>query len=172
MRTFILQLMAMSMVTGVAVAQPASPAAPVPPAFSFAYAQAAPTAPAKPAQPAAPATPALPAGRGTSYLGVDTRDVTHERMADLKLNEDRGVEVVMVDQDAPAGKAGLHEHDVILTYNGEKVDNVDELRRLIRDTTPGTTVSLGIRRDGQPMMLRATLADRRRLGAGPVIRIP
>jgi len=50
-----------------------------------------------------------------SYLGIDTRDITHERMVALKLNEERGVEITMVDQDAPAGKAGLREQDVILT---------------------------------------------------------
>src|SRR5262245_9082080 len=42
---------------------------------------------------------------GRSYLGVDIRDVTADRVATLKLKEERGVEVTMVDQDAPAGKA-------------------------------------------------------------------
>src|SRR3954464_15660809 len=51
---------------------------------------------------------------GRSYLGVDIRDVTTDRMAALKLKEERGVEITMVDADAPAGKAGLREHDVIL----------------------------------------------------------
>ena len=39
----------------------------------------------------------------------------------LKLKEEHGVEVTMVDQDAPAGKAGLKEHDVILTINGQRL---------------------------------------------------
>src|SRR5678815_613889 len=54
----------------------------------------------------------------SSYLGVDIADVTTERLSALKLKEEKGVEVTMVDQDAPAGKAGLKEHDVILTMNG------------------------------------------------------
>src|SRR2546426_365572 len=45
---------------------------------------------------------------GGSYLGVDTRDVTADRLAALKLKEEHGVEVTMVDQDAPARKAGLN----------------------------------------------------------------
>ena len=65
---------------------------------------------------------------GGSYLGVDTQDVTKERMAALKLKEERGVEVLMVDQDAPAGKAGLKEHDVILEFNGAKVERSEERR--------------------------------------------
>ena len=65
---------------------------------------------------------------GGSYLGVDTRDVTADRLADLKLKEEHGVEVTLVDQDAPAGKAGIKEHDVILTLNGNQVESVEQLR--------------------------------------------
>src|ERR1035437_321432 len=42
----------------------------------------------------------------SSYLGVDISDVTTERLSALKLKEEKGVEVTMVDQDAPAGLAG------------------------------------------------------------------
>jgi len=41
----------------------------------------------------------------------------------LKLKEEQGAEVLMVDQDSPAGKAGLKEHDVILTLNGSEVES-------------------------------------------------
>src|SRR6476660_5490202 len=64
---------------------------------------------------------------GRSYLGVDIRDVTTDRLAALKLKEERGVEITMVDQDAPAGKAGLKEHDVILTMNGTAIESGAQL---------------------------------------------
>ncbi|MGC2182359.1 MAG: PDZ domain-containing protein [Terriglobales bacterium] len=98
---------------------------------------------------------------GGSYLGVDTRDVTADRLADLKLKEEHGVEVTLVDQDAPAGKAGIKEHDVILTLNGNQVESVEQLRRMIREIPPGRTVNLGISRAGQLMTLKTQLADRR-----------
>src|SRR5947209_19808914 len=41
---------------------------------------------------------------GGSYLGVDTRDIRTDRLSALKLKEEHGVEVTLVDQDAPAGK--------------------------------------------------------------------
>src|SRR6266487_6233407 len=100
---------------------------------------------------------------GGSYLGVDTRDVTPDRVSVLHLKEESGVEVTMVDQDAPAGKSGLKEHDVILTVNDQKVESVEQLRRLIREIPAGRTVAVGISREGQPMSVKATLAERNKL---------
>ena len=96
---------------------------------------------------------------GRSYLGVDIRDVTTDRLAALKLKEERGVEITMVDADAPAGKAGLREHDVILDFNGTAVESEEQIRRLIREVPPGRTVTLSISRDGIPMKINVQLAD-------------
>jgi len=97
-----------------------------------------------------------------SYLGVDTRDITPERLSALHLKDERGVEVTMVDQDAPAGKAGLKEQDVILTLNGSDVQSVEQLRRMIRETPPGRVVALGISRNGQAMTIKVELGDRKK----------
>src|SRR5580692_6068005 len=99
-------------------------------------------------------------GSGSSYLGVDIADVSAERLGELKLKEEHGVEVTMVDQDAPAGKAGLHEHDVIVSLNGAAVESAAQLRRMIKETPAGRVVNLGISRDGQPMTIKVQLADR------------
>jgi serine protease Do len=99
-------------------------------------------------------------GGTTSYLGVDIADVTTERLSALKLKEEKGVEVTMVDQDAPAGKAGIKEHDVILTMNGASVESGAQLRRMIHETPPGRLVTLGLSRDGQPMSVKVQLADK------------
>ncbi|MGD0599391.1 MAG: PDZ domain-containing protein [Terriglobales bacterium] len=99
-------------------------------------------------------------GGGSSYLGVDIADVSPERLGELKLKEEHGAEVTMVDQDAPAGKAGLHEHDVIVSLNGTAVESAAQLRRMIKETPPGRVVNLGISRDGQPLTIKVQLADR------------
>ena len=98
-----------------------------------------------------------------SYLGVDTRDVTSDRVAALKLKDESGVEIVAVDQDAPAGKAGLKEKDVILTFNSAKVDSVEQLRRMIREVPPGRQVTLGISREGNAMNVPVALGDRKQI---------
>jgi serine protease Do len=97
----------------------------------------------------------------SSYLGVDIVDITSDRLGALKLKEEQGVEVTMVDQDAPAGKAGIKEHDVILTMNGAAVESKSQLQRMIHETPAGRVVSLGLSRDGQPMTIKVQLADRR-----------
>ena len=99
-------------------------------------------------------------GSESSYLGVDIADVTTERLGALKLNEEHGAEITTVDQDAPAGKAGLHEHDVILSVNGTAIESAAQLRRIIKETPAGRIVTLGISRDGQPMTIKVQLADR------------
>ena len=106
-----------------------------------------------------------------SYLGIDTRDITHERMVALKLQEERGVEVTMVDQDAPAGKAGLREQDVILSYNGQPVEGQDELRRMIHETPAGRTITLGVSRGGQMITVKAQLASRRKMFQYPAMAV-
>jgi len=97
---------------------------------------------------------------GSSYLGVDIADVSTERLGELKLKEEHGAEVTMVDQDAPAGKAKLQEHDVILSLNGTAIESAAQLRRMIKETPPGRVVTLGISRDGQSMTIKVQLADR------------
>ena len=96
----------------------------------------------------------------SSYLGVDISDVSTERLSALKLKEEKGVEVTMVDQDAPAGKAGIKEHDVILTMNGTSIESGAQLRRMIHEMPPGRVVTFGLSRDGQPMTVKVQLADK------------
>jgi membrane-associated protease RseP (regulator of RpoE activity) len=112
-----------------------------------------------PAQPMGAASGEFDSG---GYLGVEAVNITSERLGELKLKEEQGVEVTMVDQDAPAAKAGVKEHDVILTVNAAAVESKAQLHRMIREIPPGRTVTLGISRDGQPLTVKVQLADSRK----------
>jgi predicted metalloprotease with PDZ domain len=101
-----------------------------------------------------------PHARQGSYLGINICNVAPDRVQFLKLKHASGAEVTMVDQDAPAGKAGLREHDVIVGFNGNQVENEDQLRNFVRQTPPGSTVTLAFMRAGQAMNAQVTLADR------------
>ncbi|MBI2681734.1 MAG: PDZ domain-containing protein [Acidobacteriales bacterium] len=100
-----------------------------------------------------------------SYLGVDVREIDSDRVAALKLKEERGVEITEVDQDAPAGKFGLKVKDVILEFNGQRVDSTEQLRRLLHETPGGRSVTLGIWRDGGPQQVNVTVAARKEMVA-------
>jgi S1-C subfamily serine protease len=99
------------------------------------------------------------------YLGLGMRDVDTDRAAQLKLKAATGVEVVTVDHDAPACKAGVRIHDVILSMNGQTIVGQAQLQRMLHDTPAGHTVSLLISRDGQQQTLAVQLADRATLEA-------
>lgn len=99
------------------------------------------------------------------FLGVGLRDVDTERASQLKLKAATGAEVTTVDHDAPACKAGIKVHDVILSMNGQPIVGQAQLQRMLHDTPAGHTVSLVISRDGQQQTFSVQLADRATLEA-------
>ncbi len=72
------------------------------------------------------------------YLGVGVQDLSDDRVTALKLKQAGGVEVVALDHDGPAAKAGIHEHDVILQMNGQEIAGAEQLRRMLRETPAGS----------------------------------
>jgi predicted metalloprotease with PDZ domain len=94
------------------------------------------------------------------YLGIVCSDVTNDRASALKLKEAAGTEIVNVDRDAPAAKAGLRPHDVILQMNGQAVAGEEQLRRMLLETPAGRTITLLISRDGQQQTVTVQLVDR------------
>jgi S1-C subfamily serine protease len=86
--------------------------------------------------------------------------VADDQIAALKLKDARGAEIVHVDHDAPAGKAGLREHDVILRVNDQTIEGEEQLRRMLRESPPGTPLTLLVSRDGQRMTVTTQTANR------------
>jgi len=97
---------------------------------------------------------------GAAWLGVTLKDVTADKARDLKLPGEYGALVESVDADSAAAKAGLQKGDVIVEFAGERVRSEAQLRRLIRETPAGRTVSLQVIRDGQARALTAKLQSR------------
>jgi serine protease Do len=93
------------------------------------------------------------------YLGVGLGEVDNERANALHLKDAHAAEVIVVDHDAPAGKSGLKVHDVILQLDGQSFDNVDQLRRRLREMPSGRTVTLLISRDGNRINVTVQLCD-------------
>src|SRR5271165_6182026 len=92
-----------------------------------------------------------------SYLGVHIDQVTPQTASALKLSDTSGALISYVDQDGPACRAGLKNNDVIVGFNGSKIQNPDQLQDVIHATPAGKTVSLTVVRDGQKKDISATL---------------
>ena len=87
-------------------------------------------------------------------------EIDSERAKALNLKEERGVEVKNVDEDSPAAKAGVKVGDVVLDYNGQRVEGTEQFVRFVRETPVGRQVKLLISRNGAIQTLTAAIGSR------------
>lgn len=92
-----------------------------------------------------------------SWLGVETREVSPDKVKELKLPAERGVLVGKVLEDSPAAKSGLKDGDVITEVNGQRVEGTAQFRRMVREIPAGRTVQLTVWRDGRAQTISTTL---------------
>jgi serine protease Do len=84
------------------------------------------------------------------WLGVAIQTLSSDLAGSLDLPPDtRGVLIADVQDDSPADEAGLRRGDIIISLEGEAVEEAGELRNRIALTAPDTTVELGVLRDGE-----------------------
>jgi serine protease Do len=94
------------------------------------------------------------------YLGVQIKDVTPEMVKSEKL--DRGLKGVMVADvfdGSPADDAGLKQGDVVIAFNGRRVETVAELRNLVAQTRPGQAVTLRVTRKKKEIDIKVKIGD-------------
>lgn len=98
-------------------------------------------------------------GRATHpWLGVSGGNITPETAEEFGVEQ--GAFVVEVVAGGPADKAGFRPDDVVVSFEGERIDSMDELIVAIRNRKVGDTVSLVVVRGGERITLRAMLADK------------
>ncbi len=97
---------------------------------------------------------------GGGYLGVYAENINRENMGRYHLNQVRGVGVTQVVKDSPAEKAGLRKDDVILRVDGENVNSVRKLNRLISEMAPDHNVRVAVSRNGAETEITATVGKR------------
>ena len=81
------------------------------------------------------------------WLGVRIQEVTKEIADVRKLKNTEGALVASVGKDSPAAKAGLKAGDIILKFDGKKVDTMKALPKLVSNTEVGKKVELEIWRN-------------------------
>src|SRR6516165_7811419 len=72
----------------------------------------------------------------------------------------RGVMIMNVEPQGPGAKAGVHQGDIIVSWNGEPVRHVRSLSRALGPDSVGQTVTLGLRRGGETRNIALTIAER------------
>jgi serine protease Do len=82
------------------------------------------------------------------WLGVVIQDVTPEIAEAMRLPEAKGALVGDVADGGPADEAGVKRGDVILEFNGHKINENGELSRGVSRARPGTKVEIKLLRDG------------------------
>ncbi len=92
-------------------------------------------------------------------LGIGIQPLTKELAQSFGLENADGVIVVNVEPGSPADKSGLRLGDVILSYNGERIDQANELPRLVASTKPGDKAAVQIVREGKQQSLNVAVGE-------------
>jgi serine protease Do len=69
------------------------------------------------------------------------------------------VQVISVEQNGPAARAGIREGDIILSLGEQKVSTIDEVHQILGRRPPGTPVRLKLLRRGRTMELEIVLGE-------------
>lgn len=97
-----------------------------------------------------------------AWLGVYTQSVDRDISDAFELDIDYGAIVNEVLGDSPADEAGINDGDVIISFDGQKVWDQDDLLDFIEEKKAGESVALELIRDGKSMTVNVELGKRPR----------
>src|SRR6266487_3327141 len=125
-----------------------------------------PTPPGPPGQPGQP--PGGPGGERerhekkvpVTYLGVETSDVPNVVSEQLGLVKGFGLVVDYVVPDGPAAAAGVQQNDILKMLNDQILTEPDQLSKLVRSFSEGTTVTLTVLRKGKEEKIGVKLSKK------------
>ncbi|MFO0753850.1 MAG: DegQ family serine endoprotease [Thermodesulfovibrionales bacterium] len=93
------------------------------------------------------------------WMGVSIQDLTPELAKFLNTKEQGGALVTEVMKNSPAEKAGLQRGDLIVAFDGKKVESASSLRNMVGNMAPGKSASLRFLRNGKEMTGSVTLGE-------------
>ncbi len=91
------------------------------------------------------------------WLGVRIQDVTKEIAEVEKLDKPRGALVASVAENSPSEKAGIKAGDIILEFNGQRINQMKELPSIVAKTQVGKNVEVKIWRDKKEIIKNVVL---------------
>jgi serine protease Do len=94
------------------------------------------------------------------YLGVTMQELDEHLRKGLDVKVKTGVLVSQVMEGSPAEKGGIEDGDIIVEFNGKRVDSPEGLKELVGGTPTGETVKVKVVRDREPRTLTVTIGER------------
>lgn len=79
----------------------------------------------------------------------------------VEVDDDHGVKVTRVEDESPAAQAGIKAGDLVLEYNGQRVEGMEQFMRLVRETPAGREVKLTVSRNGSQQSLTVKTGSRK-----------
>lgn len=93
------------------------------------------------------------------WLGVVIQPVTPAIARAMGLEKPRGALIGDVSPGSPAEKAGLRRGDIVLSFNGQAIEETRELSLKVAMQAPGTSARLGVHRDGREIEVTVVLGE-------------
>lgn len=91
------------------------------------------------------------------FIGVGMADIDDQGASSLNLKHSDGALITQVFPGTPAEKSGLKNYDLIVEFNGKKIENTGDLSRAVSLTPIGTRVTVKVVRNGAPKTLSLTV---------------
>jgi serine protease Do len=93
------------------------------------------------------------------WLGVRIQSVTPELAEGLKMAKPMGALIAAVTDGGPADKAGIRQGDVVIKFNGQDIDEMRHLPRIVAETTFDTSVPVVVLRRGKEMTFQVKVGE-------------
>ncbi len=106
------------------------------------------------------------------WIGVYVQPVTPEIAESLEIDDYDGALVADVTDGGPADKAGVKRGDIIIELNGNKIDQMPDLPKLVASYAPGTKTKMKVLREGKEKVLNIKLGELPEQGTQISKRVP
>ena len=96
------------------------------------------------------------------WIGIETQDITPELAESFGLEQQSGAIIAGVVRNGPADRAGLRPGDILLTVDGKKVGNTNDMLNLIAKLPPGGNATMKLVRKNREASVNVTVGKRPR----------
>jgi len=110
-------------------------------------------------------------GGKRAFLGVSIVDLTPELREHFGTDRDAGILVGSLEDNGPAGKAGIRVGDIITAVDGKEVASSFQLRKALKDKKDGDTVRLDVLRGRNRQTIVASVVERDMPGIPALLRL-